>query len=307
MTPEDPGRIQGVYLSALGPRGVRAEEESRRALRTFWADDGAPPRSDRDVRLNAIRDLGKLVQIQNEPAAKAAWVQRWRAAKGSPTETLWALFFAGASGPLLDHLDELLAAAPNDPQLEQGFIWLALQTGEFARLGAWQHDKRRTPADRDFLLIALGQHLQAHPGKVAPGLIESLFPPGYLLRAWQTASLLGSRGNFREAAQLGERVFRSLSTQRARYGLELAHWHLYLGEIDTARRYLRESLGTPGESFDAAVYAVLREYYLLLPQIERGAFTETFIQSIDAEKEPLHAALTRTLLAGRRAPLFERD
>ena len=105
------------------------------------------------------------------------------------------------------------------------------------------------------------------PTATEPGLVEKLFPEGYVLRAWQTASLFGNRGNFREAAQLGERVFRSLTTQRARYGIELAHWHLNLGEIDTARRYLRESLDTPGESYDAPVYSALREYFLLIPAV----------------------------------------
>ena len=295
---EDAGRLQSTYLFTMRGQGRRAEAETMRALRSFWVDDEAPGRSDRDVRLRAIRDLGKLVQLQNDPAVTKAWVQRWRAKKNTPGETLSALFFAGASGSLLDQMEELLAAAPNDPQLEQGFIWLALQTGEFDRLGAWHLDKRRTPAERDYLLIALGQHLQARPGKIEPALIEKLFPEGYLLRSWQTATLFGNRGSFREAAKLGERVFRSLSTQRARYGIELAHWHLYLGEIDTARRYLHESLHTPGESFDAPVYSVLREYYLLLPPTERALFVASFLESIDPEKQPLHATLSRALLAG---------
>ncbi|MEO7319640.1 MAG: tetratricopeptide repeat protein, partial [Chthoniobacteraceae bacterium] len=135
-------------------------------------------------------------------------------------------------------------------------------------------------------------------GKIEPGLVEKLFPQGYLLRAWQTASLFGNRGNFREAAQLGERVFRSVSTQRARYGLDLAHWHLQLGEIDTARRYLRESLDSAGESFESPVYSALREYYLLLPAAERAAFAESFLKAIDPATRPLHATLSRALLAG---------
>ena len=295
---EDAGRLQSTYLYSMNAQQRRAASDVMRALRSFYVEEDAPGHTDHDVRLGAIRDLGKLIQIKGDPAATTAWVQRWRTTKAAPTESLWALFFAGASGPLLDHVDQLLAEKPNDPQLKQGFIWLALQTGEFDRLGAWHLDKKRTPSERDFLLIALGQHLQTRPGKIEPGVIEKLFPEGYLLRAWQTASLLGNRGNFREAAQLGERVFRSLSTQRARYGLELAHWHLYLGEIDIARRYLRESLDSPGESFEAPVYSVLREYYLLLPPAERASFSETFLKAIDPEKRPLHATLSRALLAG---------
>ncbi len=295
---EDAAQLRNAYTYTMRTQGRTVETDVMRALRTFWVEDETSNRSDRDVRMSAIRDLGKLVPLQNDPAATKAWVQRWRTNKNSPTESLAALFFAGASGPLLDHVEELIAAHPGDAQLMQGFIWLALQTGEFDRLGAWHLDKRRTAAERDYLLIALGQHLQTRPGKIEPGLIEKLFPEGYLLRSWQTASLLGNRGNFREAARLGERVFRSLSTQRARYGLELAHWHLYLGEIDRARRYLRESLNTPGESFEAPVYSVLREYYLLLPAPERAAFAASYLEDIDPEKLPLHDTLSRALLAG---------
>ncbi|MEO7319013.1 MAG: tetratricopeptide repeat protein, partial [Chthoniobacteraceae bacterium] len=295
---EEGGRLQSDYLFSVRGQGRRAESEVMRALSSFWVEDVQPGRTDRDLRLAAIRNLGILIELKGAPAATSAWVQRWRTLKTTPTESLWALFFAGASGPLLDHVDELLAEKPTDVVLKQGFIWLALQTGEFERLGAWHLDKKRTPGERDYLLIALGQHLQTRPGKIEPGLVEKLFPPGYLLRAWQTASLFGNRGNFREAAQLGERVFRSVSTQRARYGLDLAHWHLQLGEIDTARRYLHESLDSAGESFESPVYSALREYYLLLPAAERAGFAESFLKAIDPSMRPLHATLSRALLAG---------
>lgn len=298
VIPEDAGRLRNDYLFSLRGNGRRIDNDVMRDLRTFYAPDETPGRADRELRLGAIRDLAKLVRAKNDAAAKTAWVQRWRAIDNPPSESLCALFFAGASGPLLDHIEELSATAPGDTLLRQGFIWLALQTGEFDRLGAWHLDKRRTPAERDYLLIALGQHLQTRPGRVEPGLMEKLFPEGHVLRAWQTASLFASRGNFREATQLGERVFRAVSTQRARYGLELAHWHLQLGELDAARRYLRESLGTPGESFEAPVYSVLREYYLLLPAAERATFAEAYLNAIDAEELPLHATLSGALLAG---------
>lgn len=295
---EEAGRLQSDYLFSVRGQSRRPDTEAMRALRSFWVEDDSPGRTERDMRLAAIRDLGKLVQLKNDPATKAAWVQRWRAIKSAPTESLWALYFADASGPLLDHIEELLAAKPADAVLKQAFIWLALQTGEFARLGEWHLDKRRTPSERDYLLIALGQHLQTRPGKVEPGLVEKLFPEGYVLRAWQTANLFANRGNFREATQLGERVFRSVSTQRARYGLDLAHWHLYLGETDIARRYLRESLASPGDSYEAPVYSVLREYFLLLPAAERTAFEESYLKTIDPKTRPLPNALSRVLLAG---------
>ena len=133
---EDAGRLQSTYLYSMNAQQRRAASDVMRALRSFYVEEDAPGHTDRDVRLGAIRDLGKLIQIKGDPAATTAWVQRWRTTKAAPTESLWALFFAGASGPLLDHVDQLLAEKPNDPQLKQGFIWLALQTGEFDRLGA---------------------------------------------------------------------------------------------------------------------------------------------------------------------------
>jgi tetratricopeptide (TPR) repeat protein len=299
---EDAGRLQTTYLTTVRHRRGRPTAEVMRALRNFWAEDEQPGRSDRDVHLSAIRDLGKLVQLQNDPAATKAWIERWNAKGTSPTEALWALYFAGANDALFDRFEALMKAAPGDPQLtsqlKQGFIWLALQTGEFDRLGAWLQDKRRTSVERDYLLVALQQHLQTRGGRIEPDLIEKLFPQNYKLRAWEVAVLLGQRGNFRAATELGARVFDSLSTQRAGYGLLLAHWHLDVGEVEDAKRVLRASLDQPGESFDAPVYAALREYYLLLPENERAAFADSYLQSIDAVKQPVHATLARTLLAG---------
>jgi tetratricopeptide (TPR) repeat protein len=302
LKPEDAARLQSTFQTTLRAQRGRASVEVMRALRGFWIEDAAPGRADTDVRLGAIRDLAKLVQMKNDQAAMNAWVSRWIAPNNVPTETLWALFFSGASGPLLDYVETRLAASPDesprDAQYQQGFIWLALQTGEFERLSKWVHDPRRAMVDRDYLLVALGQYLQSHAGRIEPALIENLFPPGYKLRAWQMATLLGNRGNFREAAALGQRVFDGLTTQRGGYGVELAHWHLFLGDGDAARKLLRESLSPAGDSYETPAYSALRELWLLLPENERAVFAETFLEMIDPEKEPLHAALSGALLAG---------
>ena len=87
-----------------------------------------------------------------------------------------------------------------------------------------------------------------------------------------------------------------MTTQRALFGRELAHWHLYLGEVDAARAILRTAISVPAESFDAEVYGALREYYLLLPEGERAAFVETYLAGIDEQRQPLHRALAGTLL-----------
>jgi tetratricopeptide (TPR) repeat protein len=183
-------------------------------------------------------------------------------------------------------------------QLKQGFIWLAMQSGEYERLGKWLHDEARTPNERDFVLVALGQHLQAGVGAIEPELIEALFPDGVRLRLWQTAALFGSRGHFREAVQLGQRLFDGLKAQRSAYGVELAHWYLYLGEVAAAQKVLRASLDAPGESLDSPTFTALREYYALLPEAERPAFAATYRESLDASPHPLHRALGGVVLHG---------
>ena len=96
---EDAGRLQSTYLATVRNRRGRATAEVMRALRSFWAEDEQPGRSDRDVRLSAIRDLGKLVQLQNDPAAMEAWVKRWSAKETAPTEALWGFISPAPTTP----------------------------------------------------------------------------------------------------------------------------------------------------------------------------------------------------------------
>ena len=298
LRPEDSGRLQDTYLKTMSQRRGRPTAETMRALRGFWVDDKPGTRTEADVRLDAIRDLARLIRSRNDPAALTEWTERWRSAPEPSSETLWAFYYAGAAGPLLDEVQELMSRKPRDAQPKQAFIWLALRTGELDRLSAWLRDRSRTAAERDYLVVALSQHLDAEGGRVGPELIEKLFPEGFRLRLWQVAQLFANRAHFREAARLGQRVFESVSSQRSAFGLELAHWYLYLGEVNAARGVLRETIAQPGEAFDTPVYSALREYYFLLPLEERGAFTESFLGQLNDAAEPVHAAICRTLLYG---------
>jgi len=166
------------------------------------------------------------------------------------------------------------------------------------RLRAWLQDKHRTPTERDFVFIALGQLLDANGESVDPGLTDSLFADGTHLRLWQAAMLFANRNRFREAAKLGQRVFDQSSSNRAAYGDELAHWYLLLGAPDRARAILKSAVQSPAESFDDPVCAALRDYYLLLPESDRAAFVESYLAAINADREPLHAVIAATLLHG---------
>lgn len=290
-------RLRARYVATMRSRPSPAPSAVLRSLQSFWTEP-EPPGGGQAVRLGAIRDLAQLVAGRNDPAQLRAWVARWQAPSQAPGETLAALYHAGAGEALLDYLEAARLRAPEDAQLTQAFIWLALQTGALDRLAAWLHDPKRSPAERDFLLVALAQHFQAHPGAPVTDPVQKLFPPGYRQRLWQAAALLAASGYYPEAIGLGRRVFDEMSTQRAGYGLEIAHWHLCLGQTQAAREVLRASLGSGGESFDSPVYSALREYYLLLPEAERAGFSTAYLAGIDEREQPLHRALAGALLAG---------
>lgn len=304
IKPTEAGRLQTAYLATVNQRNGRPTPDAMRALRSFWVADGPEAKTERDTRLNAIRQLGQLLQAKGG-AARDAWIARWKADTTSPSEALWALFYAGAGELTLDRIAGMLSENSHEPKAAQAYIWLALQTQQYERLGKWLQDKQRTPSERDFVFIALGQALDASGGKVDAALIDSLFAVGTHLRLWQAAMLFAGRNQYREAITLGRRVFDQATTQRAAYGQEIAHWHLFLGEVEAARAILRQTIASSAESLDAPAIAALREYYLLLPETQRAEFVDAHLAQLDAKAQPLHTALATVLLrglAGQDAP-----
>ena len=292
------GRLQTSYLSIVGQRNGRPTPAALRALRSFWVEDTKDSASDAEKRLSAIRLLSQMTAAKNDPAALAAWIRRWQAVPDAPSETLWALYHAGAAGAALDRIGALMAADPRDPKPPQAFIWLALQAGEFTRLGEWLRDKRRTPGERDYLPVALEQYLDLSDRRLDAGLVGKLYPPGANLRLWQAATLFAGRDRFGEAVQLGRRFFDSAGTQRGACGQELARWYLLSGDAGQARAVLREAIRLPADSFASPVCAALRDYWLLLPAAERTGFATAYLGGIDATAQPLHAAISTVLLRG---------
>src|SRR5580693_7227892 len=122
-----------------------------RALRSFWVDDAPDQKSDREFRLNAIRERAQ--PLQPGSPARAAWIEQWSKEKDKPSEALWALYYAGAGDAALDRVEAMLSANMHNPQAAQAFVWLAFQTRHYARLRAWLQDKRRTPTERDFVFV----------------------------------------------------------------------------------------------------------------------------------------------------------
>lgn len=296
---DDASRLEITYRRTVGTRSDRASDEALRGLRAFWLQKPDPSHnpSERNARLGAIRQLGELTAAKADPGIQQRWIDRWLAKDVNVTERLWALYYGSANSALLDELSRLMTKKPDDPGPINAFIWLALQTGQIERLATWYQEPRRTPSERDYLMIAFEQYLEDQKGAVPIALIQKLFPDGYRMRLWQASSGLAQRGFFREAIQLRERVLAGLKSQRAVCGYELAQWHLMLGEIDDARRVLLSSLEKHGESFNSPTYSVMRALVLLTPAAERPTVVKELLAKVDDKTSPVHAALTRTLLA----------
>ncbi|MEQ1861390.1 MAG: tetratricopeptide repeat protein [Chthoniobacteraceae bacterium] len=299
VVPDDSSRLEMSYRSTVLRRTVQPSADALKTLRTLWLDKSGvrAPAGDVPSRLATIQDLAELTAAKGDPGSLAQWVERWQRPEVAPTERLWALYFSGASTQLLDEVQKLIAAKPDDAGRVNAFIWLALETGEFERLGAWNNDRTRTPVERDFLMLALEQYLGAHRGAVPAGLVENLFPDGHRANLWQAATGLAQRGHLRAAVQLGTRVLDRLNTQRAEGALELALWHVQLGDLAAATRTLRGSIEGTHDTLNASFYAALRTLHLLLPPRERIVLAQEFEAKLDDATRPVQSALTRALLA----------
>jgi tetratricopeptide (TPR) repeat protein len=302
MKPTEAGRLQTAYLATVGQRNGRPTPDAMRALRSFWVDETdkslSDTKSDRELRLNAIRQLAQMAAASPDNKVRTAWLARWHAPGHPPTEALWALFYARDGAGTLDRVEALMREKPRDPRIAQAFIWLALQSRQYERLGAWLKDPQRTLSERDYVIVALGQALDSWDGKPEPGLIDALFAEGTHLRPWQGAMLFAGRNRYREALQIGQRVLETSAGSRASTGAELAHWHLLLGEPAEARSLLRSIVSVKAEALDAPVRSALREYYLLLPEPERVAFVKSYLAGLDGERQPAAVALTAAVLHG---------
>lgn len=300
VRPDDPSRLELSYRTAVRRRSGRPSADALKALRTFWFEKPGTKTLQRDhqSRLDTIRDLAELIAAKGDPASLAQWVERWRKPGVGTSERLWALYFSGASGLLLDELGKLIAAKPDDSGPVNAFIWLALQTGEFDRLGAWNNDRQRTPSERDFLIVAIQQYLDEHRGPIPAGLVEKIFPDEQRANLWQTASELAQRGHFAPAVQLGLRVIDRLATQRADCAVELAQWQIQLGEMEAGIRMLRSAIAGNYDTLNSSSHAALRALHLLLPERERASVAQECAGTIDEARRPAQAALTRALLAG---------
>lgn len=295
----DAEHLQQTYFATLRLRNGQPNAGTMRALRSFWGSEGGKLPTEPSPRLAAIRAISEILTKGGDKVALRNWIERWQTAQAAQaSDALWAFYYSEAPDQEMKLLGDLMRGDPKNRQLEQAFVWFSLKMGRYAALCEWVADTQRSAEERDLLLIALGQLMNGEPGPLDPKLVPGLFPEPFKARQilWQTAVLFASRGHFDEAIQLGGRVFTAAQTQRPAYGVELARWHVCIGDIGGARRVLRSAIAGAGDSPDGTIYAALREYYFLLPENRRDSFIESYAR--ETKRHPLHSALSLSLLYG---------
>ena len=281
-------------------RGVFSGLETERAgnrLGTFSISAGRraeKPSAEQSQRLAAIRRLGEIARAQGGSALRQ-WQEAWtKTDTAQTTELLWALYFSGARDRLVDRVELLIKQEPQVLLNKQSFVWLAMESGQFSRIGVWLNAAGRSSDELDMFSRAFAEIVKVHPEHIGSAMMEGLFPSGANTRLWPSAMELARNRRFGEAIPLGHRLFDLLGSQQSGVGRELARWHLALGDVGGARRVLAASLKWEGDSFESPVFGVMRDGFFLTPESERATFVEGILRATD--EHSLHGLITRVLL-----------
>lgn len=284
------------------PSSIRPAMMRRAGGATETSPNRPPP--EQQARLDAIRELAQLVAQQKDSTAEKAWIERWRGAPAA-SEMLAAWFHVGRADLVLDWLLPQADGPPTAPPV-RGFVAVALQGRLFARLGQWVHeapDGDRQAQRRTVLLEGLDHYLRTLGGQPTPdGLLEGLFPASQAAKTkfWgdSVARIFVGQHRYREGLQLAAPVLAGLQSHRASLGVELARWHLLLGEREQAVAVLRFATDgvNPAETLEAIWFEAMRMLYFLLPPAERADYAGR-MQRLADEGGPAQSTLTAAWLA----------
>ena len=287
-----PPVMRTTYPAERG-EGMWGPRNAARIFRSTEKTEGGMD-GEAQLRLGALRCLAEIARSTGGGALEK-WTADWMpSASGVTTEALWALYFSGSYDAALSLTEKNAADDPADSRHRQAFIRMALESGQFVRLGVWLNAEERTAEDAEFFSAAFAELLRFRPELVSPTMVEGLFREGFRARVWPCAMELARLKHVREAIVLGQRVFGERTPQRAAVGRELARWHLALGDTEKARAVLVASCDGEGESLDSPVYGAMRDLYFLLPQEMRAAFVRERLRA--AGDGTVHGLNVRALL-----------
>ncbi len=252
------------------------------------------PSPEAEMRLNALRRLASIAALRGGTDL-SRWLADWTAVPDG-TEAIWALYFAGARGNVLNRIETRCAAEPQNQSHRRAWIWIALESGEFQRLAGWLHGSFHSGAELAEFTGVFNEFVRLHPENVDLRAVAALFPPGARLRTSQTAATLLAAHRYAEALWLGHRVLESAGSQGAGVARDLAQMQIALGHSAEALQLLEQASEGTGEWFDSPVYEAMRDYCRLAPPEPREAFIQKKLVASDGRTA--HGLLTRVLLCG---------
>ena len=303
MKPTEAGRLQTAYLATVNQRNGRPAPEAMRALRSFWVDEAADKdlgeaKSDREVRLNAIRQLAQIVAGSGDAAERAAWIDRWRKETDPERGALGALLRRrrrGHAGSRGSDDERARSGTRRSPRPSSGWRCNRGNTSGSAP-GSRTSTARRASAI--IFSSPSARRSTIREARTDPGMVERA------LRRGHAPAALAGRDAFRRAQPLS----RGDPTRAARVRWQPARsapptgWNwptgtCCSGEADQARAVLRTTISSAAESLDAAG---LRRVARILSAAAGGgsAGLRGSLSRRRTPRQPLHAALAGALLHG---------
>jgi len=210
------------------------------------------PETPERQRLRAVEELARL---QETAAARQAWRQRWQARSAeSPTEALWALFYATNDSDPTAFSAAVATVLKGFVGVEADFAraWLLLRGHAMSAALTWAADQegvakpalgRRTRLLQAGLLALVD--LPGHVWSEAEMLVLSraqLLPTTALL---ELTRKLQDRQHYEPALALGEWLRQHSRTLGADYALMMARMAESAERWDLARHYLDLAVGSP--------------------------------------------------------------
>ncbi len=250
---------------------------------------------DAQLRLGALRRLAEIAR-RSGGVMLEKWIAEWTPRESAAaTENIWALYFSGAHDAALSLVEVNAAQDAGNIAHSQAFIGMAMESGRFARLGAWLNSGDRTAAELEQFSQAFAEVVRMRPETVSDAMMRGLFPEAANAELWPCAVELARGKRMREATMLGRRVLDDPRFDHAATARELARWHLALGEIGDARMVLTAACDGVGESLESPAYGAVRDLYFLIPQDERETFVSQRMHAL--EEGTVHGLQMRVLLS----------
>jgi tetratricopeptide (TPR) repeat protein len=290
------------YEAALRLRDWYTKGGLEDSVRAFWRSNhqNRPATTDLDRRLDSV---ARWVACLKNDSARGEEVRAvWRRNEiREPTAALWAYFAAGDSIGMLSLTASQLAASPRARDLQQAYLWYAMEARQYATLRRWiDPEDPNFNEQRTLLLAVLANFIQTHPRDGLTGLIESLFPGGKgpVSALWDSARVFAACGRYAQAITLGKVAFERAMLRRCEMANEIARWLVDSDETEQAREILATAIQGRAEKLDEDFVSSLHALYELSAEDQRAALLDAYLSNGDRPSASNRDKLAAACLLG---------